>query len=75
MNTGVTYINSISWELNQPISSESQPFISILPERLIGTTSPKDFSILPKELGSITEPNNFIEEDLEIVELDLIIRS
>ena len=56
MKTEVTYINSMSWELNQPISNESQPFISILPERLRGTSMPQDLSIVPKEFDTTTEP-------------------
>lgn len=57
MNTGITYINSMSWELNRPISNESQPFNSILPERLRGISLPQDWSILPKEFNSTTVVN------------------
>lgn len=70
MNTGVTYINSMSWELNQPISNESQPFISILPERLRGTSMPQDLSILPKEFDTTTEPMDITIFDREIIDLE-----
>jgi hypothetical protein len=69
MKTGVTYNNSMSWELNQPISNESQPFISILPERLRSATIPQDISILPKELDTTTEPREFFILERELIDL------
>ena len=69
MNTGVTYINSMSWEYNQPISNEYQPFISIIPERLRSTSMPQDLSLLPKDFDSTTEPESVINTDIEIIEV------
>lgn len=51
-----TSISENNWFYNEPISSESFPDISILPERFRSISKPSDIPINSDDLNSITEP-------------------
>ena len=51
-----TCINDNNWFYNEPISSESFPDISILPERFRSISEPTEIPIISDDLNSITEP-------------------
>ena len=61
----VTFINDRDWFNNEPISSESYPTTSVLPERFRSLTLPIGFSLVPDDWNSITEPISFVSETNE----------
>lgn len=60
-----TCITESIWFNNEPISSESLPDISILPERLRSISEPTNIPITSDDLNSITEPIEYSKELFE----------
>jgi hypothetical protein len=58
-----TCISENNWFYNEPISSESFPDISILPERFRSISEPTEIPIISKDLNTITEPVLYIAEE------------
>lgn len=65
-----TCINDIQWFYNEPISSESFPASSVLPERFRSISEPTEVPIISKDLNSITQPEFNISEESEPFDLN-----